>query len=177
MKKITVNLYKFKELSEEAQQEAINSLYDINVDYEWYDFIYDEAEELGFKIKGFDTGRAQKIDIEFMSSGKVIAENIIKNHGETTETYILAKNYLNDIKKLELEFSTFPEELNTWIEDENILWLEHFEDELEDSFHYNLGQEYLSILTKEYEYNISEEAIRESIEANDYDFTINGKLY
>jgi len=51
-----VNLeYSFDELSEEAKQKAIEKLYDINVDYEWWDFLFEDfaniADILGIDLR------------------------------------------------------------------------------------------------------------------------------
>ena len=45
-----------------------------------------------------------------------------------------------------------------------------------DDFKKDLQAEYASILQREYEYLTSEEAIRNTIEANEYEFDIDGKL-
>lgn len=46
MRTINVNLYKFEELSEEAQTKAIENNRDINVEYqEWYDGVYESFKE------------------------------------------------------------------------------------------------------------------------------------
>jgi hypothetical protein len=49
--------------------------------------------------------------------------------------------------------------------------------DLDTEFQRALGKEYLSILRREYEYQTSEEAIIETIEANDYDFTEDGRIF
>jgi hypothetical protein len=49
--------------------------------------------------------------------------------------------------------------------------------ELESEFEADLISEYAHMLQREYDYLTSEEAIRETIEANDYDFTEDGKLF
>jgi hypothetical protein len=41
----------------------------------------------------------------------------------------------------------------------------------------DLLEDYRIILSKEYNYQTSEETIKETIEANDYEFTAEGKLY
>jgi hypothetical protein len=53
MKTVSVNLYTFDELGEDAQQKAIEDNREINVDYHgWWDFVYwpweDKLEEMGF---------------------------------------------------------------------------------------------------------------------------------
>lgn len=57
MKTIEVNIYKFSELSERAKQTAINNLSNINTDLEWWECIYEDANEIGLKINGFDLDR------------------------------------------------------------------------------------------------------------------------
>ena len=36
MKTVTINIYQFSELSDEAKENAIKELYDINVDSDWW---------------------------------------------------------------------------------------------------------------------------------------------
>ena len=54
MRTINVNLYQFDELSDVAKQEAITELYDINIDHNWWKFIYEDAKTVGLLITGFD---------------------------------------------------------------------------------------------------------------------------
>lgn len=59
MRQETRTLYFFNELSEDAKKKAIEKLRDINVDHQWWNFIYDDVQKiLGFL--GF-----QDITIEF----------------------------------------------------------------------------------------------------------------
>jgi hypothetical protein len=46
MKTRTINVYEFSELSDEAKEKAIEKLYDINVDYDWWDSNYEDFENL-----------------------------------------------------------------------------------------------------------------------------------
>jgi len=48
-------------------------------------------------------------------------------------------------------------------------------DELGEEFTKAILEEYLSMLKKEYEYLTSDEAVKEMIEANEYEFTEKGK--
>ena len=50
-------------------------------------------------------------------------------------------------------------------------------DILDDEFRVSILEDYRIMLQKQYEYLCSEEAIIETIEANDYEFTEDGKLY
>lgn len=40
---VETEVFKFDELTEEAKQSAIENLYDINVDYEWWEYTYEDA--------------------------------------------------------------------------------------------------------------------------------------
>jgi len=55
MKTIQVNLYEFAEMEEKAQQKAIEAHRYINVDYNWWDFIYDDfisiCQTIGIEVK------------------------------------------------------------------------------------------------------------------------------
>lgn len=54
MNTITTTVYSFSELSQEAQEKAIEKLYDINVDTDsWYEFVYEDAKECG-KLLGIN---------------------------------------------------------------------------------------------------------------------------
>ena len=163
MKTKSYNVYKFNELSEPAKQKAIESLYNINTDYDWWSYTFEDAKTVGLKITGFDVDRGAYCKGEFLVSAKETAKLIIKNHGETCETYKDAKKYLAD-------YDTLGPGLKTYDDVSDAL------DELNAEFLKIICEDYRIILHKEYEYLISEEAIVETIEANDYDFTENGKL-
>lgn len=53
MRTIKTTVYTFDELSDEAKQSAIDNNRDINIDYEWWDYIYNDTIEIG-KILGID---------------------------------------------------------------------------------------------------------------------------
>lgn len=176
-------LYKFDELSEEAKERAVERLYDINVDYEWWDGVYDDAELIGCKIKGFDIGRGQSIDFQIFGHEHT-ANAILKNHGEVCETYQLAAAFLLSYKVADTNEDKYTAKLNDApydSEEESLYWAasEYWEErlkDLEEEFERELAEEYLSMLRREYEYLTSEEAIIETIQANEYDFTEDGQL-
>jgi len=189
MKTVEIKLYKFEELSEAVQQKVLEKLWDINVDYEWWDFIYDDADNVNLKISGFDIGRGSYCEIEFTQISIDTAKAILKNHGETCETYVLAKNFLSEHNRLQNEYNKYSdlyENMNPETDEEEQQEQEYYDlmksfeddiEELEKEFLNDLSNEYLSNLRKSYDYLTSEEAIKEAIEANDYDFTENGKIY
>lgn len=164
MKTITTNLYLFSELSKKAQEKAINSLCDINVDYEWWDGTYEDAKNIGLQITQFDIYR-HIIEGEIIDSGIKTAELILSNHGDKTDTYLLALNFKSDYTALEDS-----------ITDDNERDVYFKQSDLTVEFKKALLEEYLSILRKEYEYLTSRDAIVETIEINEYYFTEDGKL-
>ena len=165
---ITRNLYKFKELSDDAKDKAIEKLWDINVDYDWWQWTYDDAEEIGLKLTRFDLDRSY-CKGEFINTAENVAQKIIENHGDTCETYKDAQNYL---KELEAAIAKNLEENADCDYPEDYLDIE----EINDDFLNALLEDYRIILQKEYDYLTSREAIIETIEANEYEFDEDGNL-
>ena len=166
MKTLTINVYEFDELIEKAKENAINKLADINVDYEWWDLTYDDAENIGLKLKTFDLDRNRHATGELILSATEVAANVIRDHGDQCETYKTAQEFLDEQNKYPMPDDD-SDEFSVW-EDKML--------ELEDEFLKSLLEDYSIILQKEYEYLTSEEAIIESIKANDYVFDENGNL-
>jgi hypothetical protein len=179
-----IKIYKFEELSDEAKEKAIEDFRDGNLDYDWWDNTYEDARNVDLKITGFDTGRGNRINIEFYGLAKDTAESILKEHGESTETYKLAKEFIKTNNFLQNTIEVYIELLEeTELEDEQERYTENLEfhedemEELSDEFLKDLGEEYLSMLKNEVEYLQSDEAIIETIEANEYEFLQNGEMY
>ena len=174
MRTIETNLYKFEELNEDAQKKCLNLMYDINVNYEWWDFIYYEAKELGFKINSFDIGRGSNINITLNDSMFDIMKKIEDNHGEECDTFIMAKEY--NEKRDSLVY-TYSDRKNTEVvHDDFIDVFDEEEENLNDEYRSILEEEYLSILINEYDFLTSDKAIIESIKANEYEFNESGEL-
>lgn len=173
MKTKTINLYFFDELSEEAKQKAVENLYDINVDYNWWDSTYDDAEDVGLKITSFDTYRGN-INGNITTSINDVCDKIIENHGISCETYKTAKDYLAQYDALVEKFSDGID--IDEVEEGNEYDFDAECNELEDDFLKAILEDYLVLLRQEYEYLTSEEAIIETIRTNQYTFTKDGKL-
>ena len=157
----TFNIYSFGELSEEVQKAVVNKLSDINTDYEWWDGICEDANIIDCKIEGFDIDRGRYCKISKGDfHGLTTAKLILENHGEKSDTFKLATNFLSDGDNLE----------NNDEIDENF-------DLLEENFREDLERDYLKILIDEYDYRSSEEQIIESIQANEYTFLEDGTIY
>jgi hypothetical protein len=162
-------------LSDEAKQKAIENLLDINVDYEWWECTYDDAKTIGLLLSGFNLDRNKHASGDLNISMVETCQLIKSNHGEDCETYKTAISYLDDYDNLVAKYS---DGINTDIVDEDNTWeFDKEADELEADFLKDILDDYACILQREYEYLTSEEAIIETIEANDYDFTEYGKTW
>lgn len=171
MKTIKINLYKFSELSEDAKENAINKYSDINVSHDWWESTYEDAANAGIKITSFDLDRNRNAKGEFLLSACEVAQNIINNHGETCETYKTAVNFMSKWQPVFNDYMNEDSEKYESQESEDTLT------EIENDFLSEILEDYSILLQNECEYLQSDEAIIETIEDNDYDFTENGKLY
>lgn len=169
MKTIEITLYKFEELSKEAQQKAIDNNLDFNVDYEWWDGTYDDAKNVGIDIGSFENYSYCKGTI---MDTEQTAHDILKEHGEQCDTYKTAAAYLSERDKL----------IANWPKDEDGEYINEGDldtqlDELGEDFEQSILEDYRMMLDREYEYLTSYEAIKESLISNDYDFTEDGEMY
>jgi hypothetical protein len=159
-------VYSFSELSDDAKQKALEYLQDINMD-NWHEFIIEDAKEIGLKIEDFDIYHF--LNARFISSAEECAAAIMKNHGNHCETYKAAENFLNERYQLPDADDETSCEYNSDIHDKI--------EELESKFLKAISEDYRIILKHEYENLTSEEAIIETIEANEYEFKENGELF
>ncbi len=164
MRTIEIIVYKFNELSKEAQQKAIEKLWDINVTFDWWEPTYEDAKNIGLKITSFALDRNRHVNGEFTLSAAEVAANILQEHGETCNTYKIAEKFIEEFNP------KFADYFQTEEGEPELL-------EMEDNFLKTLLSEYADILQKECEYLQSKESIIETIQANDYDFTEDGKIY
>lgn len=175
MKTVTINIYQFSELSNESQAKAVSRLRDINTDFDWWDSVYEDAEQVNLKIKGFDIDRGSYVKAEFIESAHNTANLIIINHGESCETYKTAKSFIEDWNNL---VSKYSDGIKTdTVTEDNEYDFDNEADDLEGEFLKSISEDYRIILSNEYDYRTNDESIIETIEANDYNFTENGILY
>jgi len=167
----TRTLYKFDELSPKAQQKALDAHRYTNTDAgsEWWDSVYEDAANVGIKITGFDTGRGSTID-GTVDQPETTAHKIVKEHGEECETYKTAAAYLKERDAV----------IAAARKDENGDWLDENEldanlDNVDTEFTRSILEDYLQTLRDELKYLESDEAVKDSIEANDYEFQEDGK--
>ena len=153
MKIKKTKVYLFDELSDEAKEKVIEKLAWINVEYEWWDAIFEDAKNVGIEILEFELGSYCRGNIDDAID---TARAILKEHGDTCETWQTAKDFHDTIAKDGEDTDDY----------EN-LCLE---------FKYSLLEDYRIILQKECDYLTSETVIIETIKANEYEFTVDGEL-
>ena len=165
MKTKTYNVYKFDELTKEQKEKAIENLRDINVNYDWWDFIEHDGSEVDLQM--FDIYRGE-CDLHFNIHAISTARAIVKNHGEKCDTYKLSDTFIHEFLPLEKIYDEDTE--GDAIENEDKM------EELCEQYRKDLSQCYLKMLKAEEEYRYSDEAIIETIQANEYDFTEAGEI-
>ena len=170
MKTIEINLYQYSELSKEAKEKAVELLADVNLLDEWWNSVYEDAENVGLKIAEFDLndGRSN-IGGEIVDSHFMTAEKIVAEHGKTCHTYKIAEKFLKNWTNLVSFYSDGKN--RDKVAEENEEKFDPKGDELEEALLKDLCSAYLHMLNEQYEYLSSEKAIVETIEANKYDFT------
>ena len=164
MKTIEIKVYRFEELDEQTKEKVIENYRYINVDNTfWYDWIKEDFIRLGLEIKEFnlDRGNYAKIYIDNLEE---TSKSILHEFGDSVAIKQTAKNYINEYEKIQANFK----------EDEDI---EREVELLDEQYEKEYSEDILSYLRSSYDWEISDEAITETIEANDYDFTTDGKIY
>jgi hypothetical protein len=170
MRTRTINIYKYDELSDRAKEAARDWWRQGALDYDWYDCYYEDAARVGIKITGFDTGRSCEITGEFINSAEDTAEKILAEYGNGSDSLAAeARHY----QKTLAEFMATAEkdedgELATWA-------LVADKEDIDKDFLRAVLENYLVALREEAEHLQSDEVAEETIVANDYEFTENGK--
>tara|TARA_R110002012_G_scaffold44082_1_gene118747 strand:- start:490 stop:984 length:495 start_codon:yes stop_codon:yes gene_type:complete len=164
MKTIEIKVYKFKELDEQTREKVIDNYRNINVrSTDWYEHIIYDFNRLGLEIQEFDLGRRNYIDVRIFNSLEETSKLILQEFGSTSIRQT-AKNYLDEYEKI----------LSNFKEDEDI---EREVEILDEQYIKEYQEEVITFINTCYDWETSDEAILETIEANDYDFTTEGKIY
>jgi len=150
MRTIQLNVFKFAELSAKAKKKVLSDFYDTNVNYDWWDFIYEDAATVGIKLTGFDLSYQKTAEGALEDSAAFTCYAILTEHGEETETYKIAKEFSAILVKWKL--------LPDVCEDE--------QEDAEESFLKKLLEAYANMLYEDYEYRTSDKAIKADIEEN-----------
>ena len=181
MREITVKAYRFAELSDNAQERALNTFRDINVEFNWYEdtfgTIRTAGELLGLEIGKihFDTdsycifdadyeyvrGAAKAIQAEFPHATDLhdVArklQDLQKRHFYSLSCAVTKGRSMNYYRCFRFGEDYECEDLGDIIDDfAHWAWI---------------------LLRGEYKYLTSDEAVKEMIEVNEYEFDEAGKL-
>ena len=165
----TRELYTYDELSDEARETAISNHYDWNVwDGYWYESVFEDAEDIGIEIAHFDIGRTSEIGGKLIDDIDGSIAQVLANHGPTCNTNELAAEYRHKLRRLQCIVAVEYDTDDALAADDAIV-------DLEAEYLHDMLEEYLCILRRDYEYHTSDEAIAESLEANEMEFTIDGE--
>ena len=187
MRTIRTKVFTFNELNENAIEVAVKQFSEINTNWNWHEntlseFVaelnekgFEDAEIFfsGFYSQGDGLCFDAKVNISHFAETvnekrivKLIEANWIENveiektsnsnhYSHEKTRYITA--YLNGYTNIDKVYTEFIEKI--------------------EATRLQLCKDFYKILANEYEYLCSSEAIAETIIANDYEFTIEGKLF
>ena len=175
MRAIEVKLYEFEELSAEAKEKAIEKNRTINVDFDWWDCTCESMKEVGVKIDSFDIYyRTISIIIE---DSEHTASKTIENFGEGMEIVKISKQFIKDRDALIKRLGEGNDIAGYSVKEE---FIDEYDEEieyLEEEYRKEMAEEILTWLRDEYEYLQTDEAVAETLIANEYDFTEDGTIY
>jgi len=180
MREITVKVYTFAELSEAAKERVLNAFRDVNVEFNWWNDSYDMIRTAG-KLLGLDIGDIHfdtyfycifKADYEYVR-GAVKA--IQAEFPHATDLHDVARK-LQDLQKRHFySLSCAVREGRGMNQYSCFRFGEDYECDLGDIID-DFAHWARILLRDEYEYLTSDEAVKGMIEANEYEFTEEGKL-
>lgn len=181
MREITVKVYAFDELSEAAQERAVNELRPVSVDYNWWEDSYDTIRTAG-KLIGLEIGEIHfdtdsycifDADYRYMRGAVKAIQGefpwVDDLHDVARKLQALQKRHFYQLScNVSSRRDTNSYRCFRFGEDYEC---EDLGDILDDFAHWAWV-----LLGGEYDYLTSNEAIRGVIEANEYEFDEDGKL-
>ena len=195
MKKHEIITYFFDELSEESKAKAIENLYDINVDCDWWEFITEnfKTENKYFEVtKVYFSGFSSQGDgamFEYSAIKDELLHKIINELKTTNRNKWILKQagiygsgkhtgrYCHENScSHSIDFEGFDYQYNPRLYEIIDIWFSEIEENIISEYK-NMCFELYRTLEKEFDYLTSKEAIIDMIEANNYEFLETGKLY
>lgn len=152
-------VYYFNELDAKATEKARDWYRAGQFDYEWWDFLYEDAARIGLKLTGFDLDRNRHATGHLTESLEEVCKRIQAEHGADCATYKTATVYLKALASLKTQDETY----------------EDSHEELTSDLEKELLDDYARILQEESEYLSSDAVVDEAIIANEYEFTKEGR--
>lgn len=161
MRTISVNLYQYKELTDEAKKKARDWFRNGWDNYFVWENIDEDAKTVGLVIQELSPYRSNKGRFERYAEDT--AKRILENHGTACETYKDAQAFLKGLEELKRD-----EDGELYIQEQDKA------EELEKGFLHSLLEDYRIMLEHEEEYQNSDDVVAENIIANEYEFTEEG---
>ena len=176
MRTIEIKAFQFDELDSQTQEKVIENNRTINVDIDfWYECELDNYKyELNIKVNQFDIYR-RIINITIEDSFES-AQKIVNFFGKESSIVKTAKIFIKDRDSLVKKYGEGNDKEGYSVKEE--YWSEYDEEieYLEEEFRREIAEEILSMLTSQYEYEISDDGVKETILANEYEFTEEGEM-
>ncbi len=94
MEVIQIEVFEFDELSDAAKDKARAWYAEFALDYEWWDSVYEDAENIGLKITGHGDHNVQG---RFVMSATDTANLILSEYGNSCGTSRSAERFLDDV--------------------------------------------------------------------------------
>lgn len=193
MRTETIKVYDINEMKEKfpkAYKSIIERFIDFNVDYEWWDYAYEgwneDLEKYGMSLNSKET----TFNIGY--PGSYLDLKVDVDDPDKLLAYI-KDNYPPDYKEAMGMVRKYLEEDEAVADDEAVLEVLHDElldfsgNDVNDISELNetilnhiineLSADFLKGLEEQYEYLISDEAIEESLEANNFEFIEDGRTW
>lgn len=188
MRQAIKEIFKFDELDESAKEKAREWYREGALDYDWWEFIYDDAKTIG-ALFGLDiddiwfngfycqgSGSAFKGSYNYKKGG---LKEVISYAPQDKELHAIVKA-LQDVQRRNFYQATAT--ISAYRDSSIRVGVEHptnivqdadsIEEALEDFNHWIFNR-----LEREYEWLMSDECVDEMIEANGYEFTEDGRHY
>ena len=176
MRIMEIKAFLFQELDSQTQEKVIENNRTINVDSNfWYECELENFKHaLKIKVNEFDIYR-RTINITIEDSFET-AQGIVNFFTEKSDFVKIAKIFIKDRDALVKKYGEGNDKDGYGVKEE--YWSEYDEEMeyLEEEFRKEIAEEILSMLTGQYEYEISDDAIKETILANEYEFQEDGEM-
>ena len=175
METLSIRTWNITEAGAELRDRILGKHCDINVDHcDWYDYICEDAEKVRLKIMEFDLGRRASCKAQFLDSAEETARAIMDEHGKHCSTYQTATGYLSERAKLVAKYSDGVDIER--VHEDNEYEFDQACDAIDSELLRAISEDYRIMLQHEYEYLTSDEAVLETLEANEYRFDCYGDI-
>jgi hypothetical protein len=205
MRTIETTVFTFDELSEEVQEKVLDKYRDWNVDHDWWEFTYDHVKEIAEKI-GIDISQISFSGFFSQGDGARFEGNYQYKQIDTSDEDLVYQiennsdlkrivNTLDTIQKFyfygiqaSISFMNYPRYehsgcMNVNVDLDSDVEYDHPELEITPEHEEAMVEcmrayaDYIyDRLYKEYEFLTSDESVKESIKANEFEFTAYGTL-